>query len=148
MAGSELKASARTVAADPTLTADEGWHDIQVKWLVNREGMGADLTVVGTTTFPPGSKHDLHRHPNAEEWEYVISGHGLKHSDGRDIPVGPGDVVFSPRDAYHGMANTSDEPMVTVWGYCGVGMLDEAGYVTRDQDHPELADQTWPPGDA
>jgi len=33
------------------------------------------------TILPPGvgSMHALHRHPNAEEWEYVVHGVGIKH---------------------------------------------------------------------
>ena len=53
----------------------------RLRWLVTGRNMGSTMTVVGRTTMPPGvnSKHALHRHPNAEEWEFILEGVGLKH---------------------------------------------------------------------
>ncbi len=44
-----------------------GWIDMDVRWLVTRQTVGADDTVFGVTYFPPGSRHEIHRHENAEE---------------------------------------------------------------------------------
>ena len=55
---------------------ERGWVDMDVRWLVTQDTVGSTKTVFGVTYFPPGSKHDLHRHPNAEEVEYLISGYG------------------------------------------------------------------------
>jgi oxalate decarboxylase/phosphoglucose isomerase-like protein (cupin superfamily) len=101
---------------------------MDVKWLVTSENMGTSKTVVGRTIFPPGSKHDLHRHPNAEEWEYVLSGEGIKTVGDEEFAMRPGDVCFCPQNVYHALRNESDEPLVSIWGYCGAGTLEEAGY--------------------
>ena len=61
------------ILSDGSLSPERGWHDMDVKWLITNANMGSHKTVVGRTLFPPGSKHDVHRHPNAEEWEYVLS---------------------------------------------------------------------------
>lgn len=135
------KVTAASVAVDTSLDPAEGWHDLAVRWLVTRELAGSDTTVVGYSVFPPGAKHALHRHPNAEEWEFVISGSGIKHVDGVDVPIAAGDVVFSARNTFHGVANTSSETLTTLWGYTGAASLEEAGY--------ELPSEpvAWPPED-
>ena len=88
--------------------------------------------MVGRTIMPPGvkSKHAIHRHPNAEEWEYIVSGVALKHVGGESFTLRAGELAFIPRNVYHGLENASDtEPLVTLWGYCGASSLEEAGYV-------------------
>jgi uncharacterized RmlC-like cupin family protein len=60
---------------DPGLP-HRGWVDMDVRWLVTKETVGSTKTVFGVTFFPPGAKHEIHRHPNAEEVEYLMSGSG------------------------------------------------------------------------
>jgi quercetin dioxygenase-like cupin family protein len=119
------------IPSDGSLSPERGWHNMDVKWLITKENMGSSKTVVGRTYFPPGSKHALHRHPNAEEWEYILSGRGIKYVGDKAFEMGPGDLVFCPQDVYHGLENPAEnaEPLVTIWGYCGAGSLEEAGYV-------------------
>jgi quercetin dioxygenase-like cupin family protein len=141
-----LKTRAGAAPVDTTLDPGEGWHELQVRWLVTRELVGSETTVVGLSVFPPGAKHDLHRHPHAEEWEYVLSGSGIKRVGDRDVPISAGDIVFTPRDAYHGVANTTDETLTTLWGYTGAASLEEAGYVRpADDDSPDAPQGPWPP---
>jgi uncharacterized RmlC-like cupin family protein len=90
---------------------ERGWVDMDVRWLVTKDTVGSTKTVFGVTFFPPGAKHDLHRHPNAEEVEYLVSGSGI---------------------AYVG------DDVVMAWYYAGAASLEDAGFVTRDED--EAAD--------
>ena len=90
----------------------------------------------GITVFPPGSKHDIHRHPNAEEFEYLVSGRGIARVGDADVELGPGEVVFVPTNDYHGFENNGDEPVFMIWGYAGAASLDEAGYIRYVDDHP------------
>lgn len=114
---------------DASLSADRGWVDMEVRWLITADTVGAEQTVVGRTVLRPGSKHDIHRHPNAEEWEYVISGSAIKHVGDTSLHLEAGDVVFVPKNVYHGLENASDtEPVVTIWGYSGGATLEQAGY--------------------
>jgi quercetin dioxygenase-like cupin family protein len=129
---SHFKVRADEVKSDATLKEERGWHKMDVRWLVTNKTQDSKNTVVGRTIMPPGvkSKHAIHRHPNAEEWEYIISGVALKHVGGETFTLRAGELAFIPRNVYHGLDNASDtEPLVTLWGYCGASSLEEAGYV-------------------
>ena len=123
------------VPRDESLTADRGWIEMDVRWLVTAETVGSTKTVIGRTVLKPGAKHDIHRHPNAEEWEYIISGSAIKHVGSESVHLGAGDVVFVPADVYHGLENASEtEPVVSLWGYSGAASLEEAGYFLPSDD--------------
>jgi quercetin dioxygenase-like cupin family protein len=127
------KVSLAEAAADRGIPA-RGWIDMDVRWLVTKESVGATQTVFGVTMFPPGSRHELHRHPNAEEVEYLVSGTGIAYVGDDAIELSAGEAVFVPRDAYHGFENTSDGEVVMTWLYAGAASLEEAGFVTRAED--------------
>lgn len=128
-----LKVTLRGTPRDDGAQPDRGWHQMDVRWLVTRGSVGATNTVLGVTIFP-GAKHDIHRHPNAEEVEYITEGTGVAHVRDDAIGLGPGEAVFVPKNEYHGFENTSDQPVVMVWSYAGAASLEEAGYVTREDD--------------
>ena len=60
---------------------------------------------------------------------------GESEGDGAGIVDTAGDVVFVPKNVFHGLENASDiEPVVTLWGYSGGASLEQAGYVLpRDE---------------
>lgn len=113
---------------------ERGWLDMDVRWLVTADSVGATQTVFGITYFPPGSKHELHRHPNAEEVEYLISGTGIAYVGDDSVELSPGEAVFVPRNEYHGFENNSDAEVVMAWYYAGAASLEDAGFVTRRED--------------
>ena len=113
---------------------ERGWLDMDVRWLVTADSVGATQTVFGVTYFPPGSKHELHRHPNAEEVEYLISGTGIAYVGDDAVELGPGEAVFVPQNEYHGFENNSDAEVVMAWYYAGAASLEDAGFVTRRED--------------
>ena len=118
------------VPPDRALSADRGWIDMEVRWLVTAESVGSEQTVIGRTVLQPGSRHELHRHPNAEEWEYVVAGAAVKRIGDRLVRLEAGDVVFVPKGEYHSLENASaPEPVVTIWGYSGAATLEQAGYL-------------------
>ena len=127
------KVSVAGTAADPGIP-ERGWVDMDVRWLVTGESVGAKQTVFGVTTFPPGARHEIHRHPNAEEVEYLISGHGVAYVDDDAIELGPGEAVFVPQNSYHGFENTSNAEVVMAWLYAGAASLEAAGFVMRRED--------------
>ncbi len=127
------KVSVAETASSPGLP-DRGWHAMDVRWLVTRDTVGATKTVFGVTYFPPGSRHELHRHPDAEEVEYLISGSGIAYVGDAAVRLGPGEAVFVPENEYHGFENDSDEEAVMAWCYAGAASLEEAGFVTRSED--------------
>lgn len=112
------------------LRAEDGWVNFAPQFLITRETVGSDTTVFGIAIFPPGAKHDIHRHPNAEETEYIIEGRGVARVGEDDVALSAGEIVFVPRDEWHGFENTSTtERAVMVWCYAGAASLDEAGYI-------------------
>lgn len=134
------------VNRDANLDASEGWVDMAVQWIVTRHTVGSEKTVFGITTLPPGARHDLHRHPHAEEVEYLVQGEAIARIGDTDVLMKAGDVVFVKTDELHGLANTSQtEPAVVVWCYGGAASLEEAGYTyepqtaqaTQDPSHEE-----------
>lgn len=127
------KVAVADTPADPGIP-ERGWVDMDVRWLVTGASVGAKQTVFGVTTFPPGARHEIHRHPNAEEVEYLVSGHGVAYVDDDAIELGPGEAVFVPQNAYHGFENTSDAEVVMAWLYAGAPSLEAAGFVTRGED--------------
>ena len=107
---------------------------MDVRWLITKDSVGATKTVFGVTYFPAGSRHELHRHPNAEEVEYLISGSGVAYVGDDAVELGPGEGIFVPQDAYHGFENNSGAEVVMAWYYAGAASLEEAGFVTRRED--------------
>ena len=105
-----MKKSFDATPGDVALRSEDGWVDMDVRWLLNRETVGAEHSVFGITVFPPGSKHDIHRHPNAEEFEYLVSGHGIARVGDADVELGPGEVVFVPRTTTTGSRTPAMSP--------------------------------------
>lgn len=129
-----MKVTVAGTSSDDSLQASDGWMDMDVKWLVTSETVGAEDCVFGITVFPPGSKHDIHRHPNAEETEYIVSGSGIAAVGDDDVRVNAGELVFVPKNEYHGFHNDTDVPAVMVWTYAPAASIEEAGYIRREDD--------------
>jgi quercetin dioxygenase-like cupin family protein len=122
------------VPADPNLSAADGWMDMDVQWIITRHSVGAQKTVFGITTFPPGARHDIHSHPHAEEVEYLIEGAGVARIGDTDVQMTAGEVVFVAENEAHGFWNTSQtDRAVMIWCYGGAASLDDAGYVIQPE---------------
>jgi quercetin dioxygenase-like cupin family protein len=122
------------VPVDGSLTEDTGWSGMAVQWIVTSDSVGATDHVVGLTVFAPGARHHHHRHPNAEEAQYLIKGSGIARVGDADIEQDTGDTVFVPKNEWHGFWNNTEEDTVMIWTYGGAANLAEAGYVRHDED--------------
>ena len=109
------------------LKEEDGWVDMQVQFLIDKASNGSQDFLLGWTVLPPGAMHDRHRHFHVDEFWIVISGQGVmyEHEGGEKISK-KGDVVFTPRNKWHGFKNTSDEDVILVWGWIGKGSLEDA----------------------
>jgi len=57
------------------------------------------------TVLPAGKMpHPPHHHPNSE-WLFIQNGKLEYNDNGRIVPVGPGDIVFSASNVSHGLNN-------------------------------------------
>jgi oxalate decarboxylase len=90
---------------------------------------GGTVRIVDARTFPaattiaaalvelePGALRELHWHPNADEWQYHLSGHGRMTAfaaagRARTFDVHAGDVGYVPFAMGHYVQNTGDEPL-------------------------------------
>jgi len=136
-ANSRYKLDPSTFKPDRTLKANRGWHKMDVRWMVTDKTLGSEMTVVGRTILPPGigSRHALHRHRNAEEWEYIIHGTAIKRVGDDTFTMRAGELAFIPRNVYHGLGNGSEnEPLITLWGYSGAASLEKSGYEIPEDD--------------
>jgi quercetin dioxygenase-like cupin family protein len=115
------------------LSADEGWVDMQVQFLIDERSAASRGLVVGRTVMPPGARHERHRHPHADEFLVVLRGRGEIYTDHGREPAGAGDVVFTPRGHWHGFDNTGGEDALLFWGWSGAGSLAAAGYELPDE---------------
>ncbi len=127
--------SSETVPEDPEVATRSGWEGLHVWWLLDRT-VGVDSVVFNTTVFPPQRWHELHRHPNADEVLYIVSGQGLHLSEGEPVRQKAGDVVFIAAGEWHGFANDDDEPITVVAVFPGVGSYEDCGYEVHPGDGP------------
>ena len=67
-------------------------------------------------TFPRGGTTNLHLHEQGDELFYVVSGRGTATLGDTTDEIGPGDVIFVPRNAVHRVENLNrDEPLRVVF---------------------------------
>jgi quercetin dioxygenase-like cupin family protein len=117
------------------LRKDEGWIDMKVQFLIGAHNAGNDEVVFGRTLFEPGSSHEHHRHANAEEIQYLVRGEGVVLDGDDEIPMGPGDVILTHKNVWHGFRNTSDtETAELIWCWAGASSRDAAGYEARGEN--------------
>lgn len=69
----------------------------------------------------PGRKMRIHKHLNNDELIFIHKGRGALTLDEKIVEVGTGDVVFIPRDTWHGLDNTGNEDLQMVFQYTPAG---------------------------
>jgi oxalate decarboxylase len=90
---------------------------------------GGQVRILDSSNFPasrtiaaalvevePGGLRELHWHPNADEWQYYISGRGrmtvfASSNKSRTFDYQAGDVGYVPFAMGHYVENTGDEPL-------------------------------------
>ena len=116
------------VAPRPVSEA-EGWKSMDIRFLLPEEvGRSAGVALF-RAIFPPRAQHERHRHPNADEFFYVLRGRPAIGTEDEEHEVEPGTVELVRRGRVHWLRNLDPSSEVEVLGgYLGVGSLDEAGY--------------------
>jgi quercetin dioxygenase-like cupin family protein len=109
---------------------EEGWRNMDIRWIVSDENGGSEEVCFWRTVFPPGASHDRHYHPNAAEVLYVLRGRGGAGTDGEEHEITPGTAQYIPKGAVHWLRNLSDDEELEIVGcYAPGGSLEDAGYV-------------------
>ena len=121
---------AATRALDPKTGPLELSHVFNLQQQKPGKGpAGSTLKLVTAKEFPasfdmsgavihlePGAMRQLHWHPNADEWQYVLKGEmtlGVFASEGRASVsrLAAGDVGYVPKGYGHALRNESDQPV-------------------------------------
>ncbi|MBV6760253.1 cupin domain-containing protein [Rhodococcus opacus] len=63
------------------------------------------------SSYEPGSYVELHKHEEAEEIFYVISGRGRAQIGDEQVTLEPGHFMWVPPKTAHGITNTGTEPL-------------------------------------
>jgi quercetin dioxygenase-like cupin family protein len=109
---------------------EEGWRDMDIRFLVSRDSGGSRHVCWWRTVFPPGAAHERHYHPNAEEVLFVIRGRGAAGTEETEREVTPGTAHYIPAGMTHWLRNASDtEDLEIVGCYAPAASLEDAGYV-------------------
>jgi mannose-6-phosphate isomerase-like protein (cupin superfamily) len=107
---------------------------IEMRWLVQRE-LGSSVVFFHEVTIPPGTVEGTHRHIGTEELYFIVEGNGTAYmADGddpandkypivereiytlgklkcRELPVEPGNVIYTKSGGVHGIRNTGTAPL-------------------------------------
>ena len=107
---------------------------IEMRWLLQRE-FGGSVVFFHEVTIPPGKVEGTHRHIGTEELYYITEGTGIAYmgeSDDpalsqfptversifgleprpcKEVPVKPGNVIFTKSGGIHGIRNPGNQPL-------------------------------------
>jgi quercetin dioxygenase-like cupin family protein len=117
---------------DAVLPERLGIPDLRIWWLLGRDASGTDDLLLQVVDYPPGTLHDLHRHPGGSEVLYVMAGRGMHLTEAGPVEIGPGQAVHIPVMEWHGLENPFDEMLTFVGIWPGIGGYEELGL----EDHP------------
>lgn len=108
---------------------EDGWRDMDIRFLVTEDNAGAQEVCWWRTVFPPGGAHERHLHPNAAEVIYILSGRGAAGAGEHEQEATEGSVIYVPRGVVHWLRNADPDRELEIVGcYAPVGSLQEAGY--------------------
>lgn len=80
----------------------------------------------------PNCRLSLQKHNHRSEKWNIVSGTGIVVLNGKEIPIGPGDIIDIPLGAEHRMSNTSDQQLIFIEVACGDHLSEED--IERIQD--------------
>jgi oxalate decarboxylase len=85
--------------------------------IVDSSNFKVSTTAMGMVTVHPGGMRELHWHPNADEWQYYISGKGrmtvvATGNKARTMDFQEGDVGYVQKTLLHYIENTGDTDLI------------------------------------
>ena len=93
------------------------------EWRIDSTRFPISTTVTGVILdLEPGALRELHWHPNADEWQYVIDGDVSvtmfgSHSRFRTEQLRPGDAAYIPQGYGHSIENAGSRPSRMLIGF-------------------------------
>jgi mannose-6-phosphate isomerase-like protein (cupin superfamily) len=87
----------------------------------------------------PEQSTGIHVHHLADELFYVAKGSGFALVGGREVPIGPGDVVFVPKGEDHRIRSSRAAPLELVFVVDKSGLADDFRHA-----HALFEKKEWP----
>ena len=105
---------------------DEGIHlltrrKVPITIKISKTKHGVDGISFCVEDQAPGRKMRIHKHLNNDELIFIHKGEGTLTLDEESINIKTGDVVFVPRNTWHGLDNTGKENLLMVFQYSPAG---------------------------
>jgi len=86
----------------------------QMRTYFRGQTRGTEDVLTAVATVEPGKAvHRAHRHAQ-EEYLAVVYGSGMWSLAGKEFPAKRGDILYAEPWIYHGLTNTSSEPLIFV----------------------------------
>jgi oxalate decarboxylase len=101
--------------------------------IVDSRNFKVATTAMALVTVHPGGLRELHWHPNADEWQYYISGKGRQTVMstgplGRTMDFQEGDVGYVPQTFLHYIENTGDTDLVFLEMFAKVNRFEDLSF--------------------
>jgi quercetin dioxygenase-like cupin family protein len=121
----DLKSPQRELSKDSVIDSDGGEHLIHFRdggdlFIKFGAASGSASLAMGTQQVTRGTGIPVHRHLEADEAFYVLSGSGTVLVNDTPKPIGAGATVFIPRNTWHGFANP-DHELLLLWSVTPAG---------------------------
>ena len=100
---------------EPTVTKMD-WG--QVSQIVEKDLPKGGKIEAGVFRCEPGKRLEMHGHEGADEYCWVFEGKAVFAIAGREYQVGPGEVIFIPRDVEHTSYPVGDEAFSSFFIVC------------------------------
>ncbi|PLV59994.1 cupin domain-containing protein [Thermotoga sp. KOL6] len=97
------------ITFEKVLNMRGGKGEVEMAHLLSQETMRNKLRLFALMKLPPNSSVGLHKHEGEFEIYYILSGEGVFHDNGKDVPVKAGDVCFTDSGESHSIENTGDK---------------------------------------
>jgi mannose-6-phosphate isomerase-like protein (cupin superfamily) len=92
-------------------SAGGSWGSIRLYTEDGTPTFGASSMLTAELSFLAGKQLQPPHQHGEEEFQYVIEGHGTWTLNGKDVPLEPGDLMYTKPWDWHGIRNSSDQPL-------------------------------------
>jgi len=101
-------------------------------------GLNSQLVIM---SIPPGGEVGRETHKYTEQTLFFLSGTGVGELNGKEFPIGPGDVVVVVPGTDHNFINTGKTPMKIYTTYAPPNHIDGRIQATKADADADAADE-------
>jgi quercetin dioxygenase-like cupin family protein len=114
---------------------------LDTRWMISSDLGGARHGMIGELELAPEATEPLHRHANADEAAFVLSGSATVLGADGEQPAPAGTLILSSRGIWHGI-RAGDEPTSVLLIYGGENTLDAFAVELAGRDAAGAAPRT------